>query len=775
MNPVSGSRRFRAILLKSVCILLLSCGTGASLHSQDFSLILENPELEAYHGWIHYLSHETKMAVERHGAGSEEALLQSDRLVEWTIRILNQPNLIHNLRGVHEWAYQSPVDGSGQPFKIMIPTDYDPKRPAAINLYMHGYAGNHLEHSTGITDAPGQFEIAVLGRARGGWYQGLSEADVLHVLEYVQKTWVTDPSRVHICGGSMGGGATFRLAARHPHLFASGRPTCGFAEDKPLANLIDFPLYATHSKDDPVVPALHSIGPINWIISNGGRAILDLTNGLGHAAWDYAEGNTRGTEWALRQIRPDPREVAHIDYTATDGNATSSWWASIAEWGNLEGSARFVLNAGTDGTLHAHLSNIQSLRINLTQSPYHQKKLSRFSVNGGLPVSVPSTLAGDIIHLTLKDDGNWVAENQAPAPEIARTRAPGSAWLLYNGEPLMIVRGTSDKPPMVDAMLQAAEAAARSPHPTWRWSFDPNDAGAEGVPHTHLLYGNLPVKADTEITDEDISSHHLVLIGNAAQNTLVARLALDLPVKIVEGSIRCSDGWQTPAKGRAFAVTFPNPRAPHYLIHWYAAGEPKGYAPDPISHKVIAGTYFGADFAVAEIDKPALVATRRMDSQWKWMAPDERLDPALPKRIRTHGDIRQMISQAMILETNSDYAIVHSEIDSSLEALVPGIATRSTVTAPLVNQHFAVMELPATDLIAVANLLATTKGWKASASVYPRVLEATMDKDRLYRVAITTEAVWPFNSVGKVMPLSYKQCEGTLPEAIVKHWHHISR
>ncbi|MBN2235441.1 MAG: hypothetical protein JW706_09845, partial [Opitutales bacterium] len=143
MNPLSGVGRFRAILLKSFCILLLSCGAGASLHSQDLALILENPELEAYHGWIHYLSLETKMAVERHGAGSEEALRQSDRLVEWTIRILNQPNLIHNLRGVQEWAYLSPVDGSGQPFKIMIPTDYDPENPAAINLYMHGYAGNH--------------------------------------------------------------------------------------------------------------------------------------------------------------------------------------------------------------------------------------------------------------------------------------------------------------------------------------------------------------------------------------------------------------------------------------------------------------------------------------------------------------------------------------------------------------------------------------------------------------------------------------------------------
>ena len=38
------------------------------------------------------------------------------------------------LTGVQEWAYESPVDGSGQPFKMAIPSDYDPARRYRVAL-----------------------------------------------------------------------------------------------------------------------------------------------------------------------------------------------------------------------------------------------------------------------------------------------------------------------------------------------------------------------------------------------------------------------------------------------------------------------------------------------------------------------------------------------------------------------------------------------------------------------------------------------------------------
>ena len=102
---------------------------------------LARPELKDYRGWLKFLRYEAETAVARHGADSNDAREKIARLKDWMQRIDADPNLLGKLRGVQEWAYESPVDGTGQPFKIMIPTDYDPAQAdSAICLYAWLYA-----------------------------------------------------------------------------------------------------------------------------------------------------------------------------------------------------------------------------------------------------------------------------------------------------------------------------------------------------------------------------------------------------------------------------------------------------------------------------------------------------------------------------------------------------------------------------------------------------------------------------------------------------------
>ena len=113
---------------------------------------LERPELKDYRGWLKFLRYEAQTAAARHGADSKDAREKMARLKDWMQRIDADPQLLGKLRGVQEWAYESPVDGTGQPFKIMIPTDYDPAQAGtAVALYawlyrrsyesFHGHAG----------------------------------------------------------------------------------------------------------------------------------------------------------------------------------------------------------------------------------------------------------------------------------------------------------------------------------------------------------------------------------------------------------------------------------------------------------------------------------------------------------------------------------------------------------------------------------------------------------------------------------------------------------
>ena len=406
---------------------------------QSAQRLLENEELKAYRGWIKYLIFDVEVVAKRTGITDDQVLEKQQRLESWVQRIQDDPNVIDSLRGVQEWAYESPADGSGQPFMITIPQDYDRHHAMPVSLYMHGYSGNHSEYYTGSDTLRGMFELSVLGRGRGGSYLGLSEADVIDVLDYVERHWNIDPDRVHILGGSMGGHGTFRMASRFPHRFASARPSCGYASGKPFGNLITLPIYATHSDDDFSVPILHAKGPLERLQELGGQVICDWTTGYGHAVWDYTQGNARADQWFRQQVRPSSKSIRHLNFTAFDGVAKRSWWAEIEEWGNEPKPAQFVLKAGHNNTLYAQLTNIRQLKLSIAESPFIATQPLRISVNGAPLIEKDNPLP-DVLYLS-RENGVWQLKDHTDKSEIRR-HTPGGPNLLYNGDPLLIVYGT---------------------------------------------------------------------------------------------------------------------------------------------------------------------------------------------------------------------------------------------------------------------------------------------------------------------------------------------
>lgn len=733
---------------------------------------LGRSDLAAYRGWIKFLRFEAETAAAKDGPASAAAQAKTKRLAEWVERITADPGLLATLTGVQEWAYESAVDGSGQPFKMAIPTDYDPARPAPLSVYMHGYAGNHLEHATGMASHPGAMDLSVLGRARGGGYRALSEADVLHVIDYVRAHWAIDPNRIRLNGGSMGGGGTYRLGARYPHLFASGRPTCGFASFVPVGNLLTFPLYATHSADDPVVSALHDRGPLARLRQLGGQVIYDETNGLGHAAWDYREGNERGAAWEKFQVRPESRTVRHLDYTASDGGAMRGWWGEVVEWGAAMAPARFVLTAGVNNLLHAELTNITQLRLRLAESPFDPGQPLQVSVNGAVPFTLPAPLPAQAV--LVRGETGWAFAGPEPVPSF-RFHTPGSAMLLYSGEPLLIVYGTQGTAAERQAMQAAAEAAGKSPNPTWLDDqATPGTAGPDGVPHSQNLYGRLNIRADTAVTAADIARCHLVLIGTAGQNSLVARMAGQLPVRFSDGAITCNDGMKFPGGGKAFGLVHYNPLAPGRLVFWVAADNAAAYAPNSWIPRMmggngfIAGWGYGADLLVMDATTQQLVATRTFDNRWRWAA-DRAGSPAVPATLQTFRDLSAALGAALRSATGAEVALTGSYGPGAQAAVTPTITRVSDLTAPFYNLAIGVCELTGAELAEIAR--------KAAAESEPRLFifptagkeAGRLDPARSYRVALPVDLLWTFSGLARLAPPSYRQTDLLAGEALERY------
>jgi len=750
--------RHRSFLLLLACIS--ACGLWAAESSSPASrapvspdALLQRADLAPYRGWIKYLQLRVAQETTRHGAESEQARKAAQRLDDWTRRIAENPALLSQLRGVHEWAYESPADGSGQPFKIMIPTDYNEANPPGLSLYMHGLTGDHLKHSTGMKDRTGDFDIAVLGRSRGGAYLGLSGADVLHVLEYVQAHWKIDARRIQLTGGSMGGGGIFKLGSRHPHLFSSGLITCGFTTQEPINNLLTLPLYATHSADDPVVGIITARGVLHTLRERGARNIFDETNGLGHAAWDYAEGNRRAAAWGAGEIRPRSQDVRRIDFTALDGNAQRGWWAEVAVWGPEAKPARFILNASTANSLVAELRNVGRLTLRLDEAPFDRNQPLRISINGKPEVEIPAPLPARV---DIQESG--LATDAAPA---RRPHTPGGAYSLYNGEPLLIVYGTQG-----GANLKpAADAAARSWNPGWMTDADPFGRDPEdGVPFSHNLYGALRTKADHEVTAEDLARNHLVLIGNAEENSVVKRLSASLPLRVTATDIACSDGVTIPRKGYAWGLVHANPEAPDRLIFWVGSDTEAAYAAGSVIPALHGAGLHAADLIVADPVKRTVVATRSFAPDWTWTKG--RPSPTIAPTLGSATGLANAIAETARVAAGCDFAIATTLDNLGDVPFDPATATPRDVASLHYNDLIDILEIDGAHLQALDAKFKSTQRMPHHLAFQPALDAGKIDAGKTYRVAITASTAFHAGRVILDTPVRQVRTELTVADAI---------
>lgn len=715
--------------------LLFSCLLSANPLNLKIESILNDSALTPYHGWVRYLEFRCENACAKLGEDSEEALLWNRQLTDWVDRIQNDPKLIDSLQGVFEWAYESQADLSGQPFKIAIPIDYDPDKSYGINLYMHGYSGNHMEHATGMECSEDFFKLSILGRARGGFYENLSEVDVLDALKYVQKHWSIDPQRIHFSGGSMGGWATFALSNRYPHLVASARPTCGFGVDLPIGNWMHIPFYSIHSKDDYVVPVVHSRVPLQSLQQAGGKVIIDETDGLGHASWDYVEGNARADEWFSQYRAPLMSEVKNIDYTAIDGKVRKGYWAEIEEWGADQKPARFQLSVSDCNALYATLTNVGVLRVDLADGPFDLSGDLMLSINGQIPQHFEAPLPASLY--LVGNDKDYSAQKDEPQWPEYRLRYPGSARNLYSGEPLLIVWGTQGTDAENLRIAKAAYSARRSQHPYF--SEDEGDEGPDGVIHEHNTYGLLAGKPDTEVTEEDIQRCHLVLIGNARQNLIARRIANDLPVTIESGQVLASDGISWVTNSAATLITHYNPLAPKRLIFWIGCDDVDFYTQGNALIKSVHShgrvSFNGTDVVVYDCDTRQLIGARNFGTRWQWNS-DYMDSPLLPESFASYQGEARMHANIMIEAVGADFSFVSWPVSDSPLRYAVG-KTRIIDLAPaFYGRKLVVMEMSGREIVRYQTVLMDMEVTDQKYAVLARenLINESIDLEKKYQV-----------------------------------------
>jgi pimeloyl-ACP methyl ester carboxylesterase len=146
-------------------------------------------------------------------------------------------------------AYISPVDGSVQPYGLIIPDSYSGRR-VRLDLVMHGKGATLNEVSfiaahdgaQPVPDGQDFITLEVFGRTNNG-YRWAGEADVFEALASVRRRYNIDPQRIVLRGFSMGGHSAWHIGLHYPGVWAATEAGAGFTESVKYAKLDNLPPY----------------------------------------------------------------------------------------------------------------------------------------------------------------------------------------------------------------------------------------------------------------------------------------------------------------------------------------------------------------------------------------------------------------------------------------------------------------------------------------------------------------------------------------------------
>src|ERR1051326_9119536 len=144
-----------------------------------------------------------------------------------------------NATGLVVRGYISKIDGSVQPYGLVVPASY---RGAAgqkfrLDFWFHGRGEtlteldfiNARQKSAGEFTPPDAFVLHLYGRyCNANKFAG--EIDLFEALDEVKKHYPIDENRLVVRGFSMGGAACWQFATHYAGLWAAAAPGAGFSE-----------------------------------------------------------------------------------------------------------------------------------------------------------------------------------------------------------------------------------------------------------------------------------------------------------------------------------------------------------------------------------------------------------------------------------------------------------------------------------------------------------------------------------------------------------------
>ena len=461
--------------------------------------------------------------------------------------------------GERPWATQpgrslrgfiSRVDGSVQPYGLVLPAGFDPKQPKKwrLEVFLHGRGTSEVRflnenERSPAPPAPQQdyLQLHPFGRANNGW-RWAGEADVFEAIEQVKQQYSIDPDAVMLRGFSMGGHGGWHLGVHYPGEWSAVSPGAGFSETRRYGKITDPPPHwerAWHIYDavdyalnlfnapfigyggdkDPQLQAALNMKEA----ANREQVPLKVVVGPNTEHRYHPESEKEIMRDLLASRRePDAREIKFTTWTLKYPRCK---WLTLDALGEHYQRAR--VDARVEGD-RVTLSTTNVTALTLAPLPAGVKQVV---IDGS---TLPAR--GDTVRLVRR--GNAWSTGRLPSSLRKRHGLQGPIDDAFMSR-FLVVRPTGEA--WNAATRDYAEKELARLRGEWLFGFR----------------GELPVKDDRDVTKADIENAHLVLLGDPGSNSVLARLNKDLPIAWGREGFRM--GGKSYDRDAVPVLIYPNP------------------------------------------------------------------------------------------------------------------------------------------------------------------------------------------------------------------------
>ena len=474
-------------------------------------------------------------------------------------------------------GYRSRIDDSVQPYGLVVPASYQPEgnQPHRLDIWCHGRGETLSElafidgrqKTPGEYTPPGAFVLHPYGRyCNANKFAG--EVDLFEALDHAMRNYRLDEDRLVMRGFSMGGAAAWHFTVHYPSRWAASNPGAGFSET---------PEFLRVFQDESLEPTIYEQRLWNWYDCPGYVRNLANCPTIAYSGEDdkQKQAATRMEEAATEQgftlthiigpktghkIHADSKvEIAHrLDRIVARGRerfpetvhfTTYTLRYANSAWVTIQGMLHHWEQAKVDARIDRASSQFVVDTDNVTALTLHAGP-------GDYPLDPISAV-------NVRLDGQNVS---GPAPQSDRSwtahfRKINTRWHpIDDPHSLGLQKRPGLQGPIDDAFLSRFIVVRPTGNAFHERTADwVNAELAHFVTHWRSQFrGEITVRDDTSVTDQEMSEANLILWGDPASNKIIGKILKDLPLKWTSKALEIGPS-RFDSSSHVPALIYPNP------------------------------------------------------------------------------------------------------------------------------------------------------------------------------------------------------------------------